>query len=58
MSKRFYSREFTNFIDNPKINPTKVSSLFNSIINFIVGGIIRRWQQSQKGERVRKYSFT
>lgn len=33
MSKRFYSREFTNYIDNPNINKSKINSLFNSIIN-------------------------
>ena len=35
----------------------KIVSLRCAIINFIVGGIIRRLQEQKKGERVKKYSF-
>lgn len=35
----------------------KVISLRNAIVNFIVGGVIRRLQEQKKGERIKKYSF-
>ena len=33
MSKKFFNREFNNFIDNPEINPASIGLLFGSIIN-------------------------
>ncbi|KPH71346.1 hypothetical protein AFL42_15405 [Oceanobacillus caeni] len=35
----------------------KIDSLRNAIVNFIVGGVIRRLQEQKKGERSKKYSF-
>lgn len=35
----------------------KIKSLRSSVINFIVGGIIRRMQEQQSGGRGKKYSF-
>ncbi|MFD1349053.1 Z1 domain-containing protein [Oceanobacillus caeni] len=35
----------------------KIDSLRSAIVNFIVGGVIRRLQEQKKGERSKKYSF-
>lgn len=35
----------------------KVTVLRQAIVNFIVGGVIRRFQQKTNGERVKKYAF-
>lgn len=35
----------------------KILSLRSAIVNFIVGGVIRRLQEQNKGERLKKYSF-
>lgn len=35
----------------------KIMSLRSAIVNFIVGGVIRRLQEQSKGERLKKYSF-
>ncbi|WP_088549174.1 Z1 domain-containing protein [Paenibacillus aquistagni] len=35
----------------------KIVSLRSAIVNFIVGGVIRRLQEQNKGERLKKYSF-
>lgn len=35
----------------------KIESLRSAIVNFIVGGVIRRLQEQHKGEKSKKYSF-
>ncbi|MBD8070004.1 Z1 domain-containing protein [Bacillus sp. PS06] len=35
----------------------KIMSLRSAIVNFVVGGVIRRLQEQKKGERLKKYSF-
>lgn len=35
----------------------KINSIRSAIVNFIVGGVIRRLQEQNKGERLKKYSF-
>lgn len=39
------------------LQSNKIASLRNSIIHFVVGGVMRRIQQKQQGTRMNKYSF-
>jgi hypothetical protein len=45
-------------LDFPNIlTSNSIGALRRSIITFIVGGTVRRWQQQQAGEAPRRYSF-
>ncbi|GGH82668.1 hypothetical protein JOD43_002834 [Pullulanibacillus pueri] len=39
------------------LSSQKIHSLRQAIVNFMVGGIIRRWQDEKQNKRPRKYSF-
>ncbi|WP_317889877.1 Z1 domain-containing protein [Sutcliffiella deserti] len=43
--------------NNDLLTSKSVAGIRKAIVNFLVGASIRRWQQSQMGEKLLKYSF-
>lgn len=43
--------------ENELLTSKSVSGIRKAIVNFLVGSSIRRWQQTQLGEKLLKYSF-